>query len=357
MDMLSQSTKLNDAFMWWWEGLQAWLPASIQQKTQRSPVIQCSIEDDQLTLYMLDKTGTQRDKLLVESSLNSIDKNAVEKWLKRYRHYEVVLRIADDQCLIKPISLPAGARDNLNEMIKFEIDRQTPFAADKVYVGYRVTDSSDAKGQPLSVTLAVVPKQFVTNIIEQLASIAISITSLSVAGNTINISIADSTTVQPVTTRLNYSLAALAFVLLVLFFYLPIRDYDNAIETIQTPLGIAKKQARVVAKLKDDNVSMMEQAQFVDDKLRNYRARLVILTELASTLPAHTWLEQSEVRHNVLTIRGESDSASDLVALLTNLEYFSNVRFSSPTTRNDKTGKDRFKIQALIVSEEMIGGH
>lgn len=352
--MFSSSTKISDAFIWWKEGLTAWLPEAIQNQVKQNSVIQCTINDEQLVLSLRDKKGIQRDTLRVAFTLNNFGKDKIEQWLKPYHHHGVVLRLAADQYLTKTLSLPAGAKDNLNEVIQFEIDRQTPFTADKVHVGYRV---NDAKGELLSVTLVVVPKQVVANIMEKLADISLAITSVSVIENTrqtINIPVAETVAAPPVLTRLNSGLGVLALILLTFFFYLPAVHYENALETLQPSLKEVKKQAHVVAKLKKENALMMAQGQFINDKLSHYWSRLEIMTELASTLPTHTWLEQGDIKNNVLTIRGESGSASDLVALLTDLGHFSEVRFSAPTTRNNATEKDRFKIQALIIPQENI---
>jgi general secretion pathway protein L len=343
--------KISDALLWWREGLAAWLPDSFQQKTQQKPVIQCAITDDKLVLNLLDKAGQEHDTLTITLLQKGSEKSPISSWLKRYPHHETVLCVAADNCLIKQISMPEKARDNLDEMIKFEVERQTPFAYDAVYVGYRINKDKGSNQQTLSVTLVVVPLQYVATLVAQLSKDMLVISSLFINdtdSSTVTIPLAASAAAQPIATRLNYSLATLALILLLLVLYQPVLHYDDKFEAIQLPLAVAKKQAKTVGNLKQANTVLIERGQFVETKLKHYRSRLVILRELAAILPAHTWLEQSEIRDNVLTIRGESDSAADLVTLLTNSGYFSNVRFNSSTTRNNRSGKDRFTIGAKI---------
>lgn len=149
---------------------------------------------------------------------------------------------------------------------------------------------------------------------------------------------------------------AVACTLFLTFLYSPIIKFESALEAIQPALAEAKKQAVVVSKLKKDNGLMAEQVQFIDSRLTDYHFRIAILKKLTQLLPTHTWLEQSEINDNILTIRGESAAAPDLIALLTNTGYFSDVHFSAPTTHNEKTAKDRFRIQALILSEGGVNG-
>lgn len=356
MELLSQSIKMSDFFIWWRQGLMAWLPASIQQKSQQNAIIHCVVENKLVTLCVVDKSGREQDTLQLDLSLDTSGKDAVEQWQKRYPNHEVVLQVSHEQCLLKSVSLPIGATDKLNEIMSFEIDRQTPFTLDKVYLGYRINKNSEAKTQSLSVTMAVVPKQLVSKITEQLAVLSLEIALLSIAdndGNIIRIPVTESATLKKSFTWLQYSLALLAFSLFLLFLYQPVMDYEKGVEVLEAPLATAKQQAQSVAKLNQENTLMFEHGQFLKDKTDKYRSRLVIMAELAEILPKHTWLERSDIQDTKLTIRGSSDSASDLIALLTQSDSFSEVRFSAPTTHNNQTNKDRFTIQALIVPVEI----
>ena len=350
MDKQSSVIWLGRALDWWKEGLLACLPDSLQHTPKQKPILQCTIDGDAFTLRALDEVGLQSDSLSLD--LNAVESNdALIQWLKPYQSLDVVLVLNDEQFLLNSLSLPAQAKDNIEQMIQFEIDRQTPFSADQVHIGYQFNDNQNSKN--VSVTLAVVPKHFIANIVDRLASISFQINTLSLdePPNNIKIVLSESNTRSPMSSHLNYWLAGLAVILALTILYKPIIYYDNAMDAIQAPLATAKKQVQGISQLKAENAALIEHAQFLDKKLSDYRSRIALLDELARVLPKHTWLEQLSVRDTLLTIQGESASASDLIALLTNSNYLTEVRFSAPTTTNDRTGKERFKIQALIKSQ------
>lgn len=350
MDKQSSIVLLGTAFDWWKEGLLACLPDRLQYIPKQKPILQCAIDGDIFKIHVSDKLGVKLDSLSFD--LNSEKSNDVlTKWLQPYKTHDVVLVLSDEQYLLKPLSLPAQAKDNIEQIIQFEVDRQTPFSADQVYIGYQLNDNQEGKN--ISLTLAVVPKHFIAKIVDYLASTVFQINTLLVDDSSTNIKIvlSELNTHSPRFSQLNYWLVGLTVILTLAVLYKPIIYYEDAIDTIRTPLATAKKQAQGVSQLNAENAEMVERAQFLDKKSGNYRPRTALMNELAFVLPNHTWLEQSTVRDTLLTIQGESASASDLIALLTDSSYLTEVRFSAPTTMNDRTGKDRFKIQALIESQ------
>lgn len=351
MNKFLQSNVINIAIQWWWQGLLAWLPESIQQKTQQKPYIQCFFEAEQLFFYLVGRSGQRQDQIRVGIALDAPDIELITVWLKNYQAHEIVFLVPKAHFLIKQISMPAQARDNLQEMIKFEIDRQTPFTIDKVYSGYSINEG--AADKTLSVTLAVVPKAFVTKMVDVLDKAAIQIQSLLVvnADKNIKIPLVDTAPTLHSTVRLNYLLAGLVALLSLFALYKPVMHYEQAFELVQAEVDTVKAQALIVTKLKQDNDLMIERRQFLDTKLLGHRSRLDMIGQLSDILPDDTWLEQIKVQDKTLTISGQSGSVSELIALLTKTNNFTDIRFVGPTMSDATTGKGRFKIQALIVAQ------
>jgi len=347
--------KINDALSWWREGLVASLPDSLQDKINQKSIIQCTVIDERLVLNLVDKSGDKLDNLTISLSDDVNESARLTKWLKAYPQHEVVLCVDSARCLLKRISMPDKALQNLDEMIKFEVERQTPFSFETAYIGYRVNEDKALNVQSLiSVTLAVVPRSYLTALMTRLERLMLPISSLKIHDldeSTVSIKVNEHKAPISVTRLLNYSLAVLATVLFFLVLYRPIVYYDSELALIKKPLVAAKKQAVLVSSLKDANELLIEKRQFIETKSQQYRSRLIVLSELAKLLPTHTWLEKSDVHGDVLTIRGESSSATDLVTLITDSAYFANARFNTPTTRNNKTGKERFSITATIIAD------
>ena len=75
-----------------------------------------------------------------------------------------------------------------------------------------------------------------------------------------------------------------------------------------------------------------------------------ILEAVSELLPDHTFLSRLEVRRSDVTLKGTSQAASALIALLDSDPRLSNVRFASPVTRDPQTGGERFHITASVRS-------
>src|SRR5205823_14832388 len=91
--------------------------------------------------------------------------------LPRSASRTTVLRLGEQDVLGKTVSLPLAAERELDQVLAFEMDRETPFKAEELYWNHRV-EAADRKNGRLSVRLSLVPK----------ASLAPLLTALSLAG-------------------------------------------------------------------------------------------------------------------------------------------------------------------------------
>src|SRR5918996_2174279 len=77
----------------------------------------------------------------------------------------VTLRLSGDLGLRKIIGLPLAARDDLDQLLRFEMDRLTPFRADEVQFAHRIVDT-DPQDRRITVELVVAPKAMVDQALE-----------------------------------------------------------------------------------------------------------------------------------------------------------------------------------------------
>ena len=349
----------KNGFTWWTEGLLAWLPDSVMQKVSLQPYVQCAIKGERAILSFVSKKGEQHDELRFDLATENTDNAVLKTWLQNYQKYESVLLISEQHCLVKSIQMPTQAKDNLDEMIKFEVDRQTPFSLDDVHVGYQLDEAEiETSNQSLSVTLAVVPKQFVSEIVDRLTAFSLPIKSMLIeqrGQQGVKIPLSEVKQAPMNSSSLNLWLSGLALLLMMMVIYKPVVFYQEELEAIQPILAQTKNQALQVNKLKLQNKVMVDRIQFMDAKLLDYRLRVEILNELAQLLPQHTWLELSEFKGNKLNLFGQSSAATELITLLINTGHFEAVRFISPLTHDVKSGNDRFRIEAVIKARQIKG--
>jgi len=80
---------------------------------------------------------------------------------------------------------------------------------------------------------------------------------------------------------------------------------------------------------------------------------LEILSLLTRITPEDTWLNYFSIRKGQMILRGESKSAIKYLSELSKVEGFSDVRFSSPVTRNPSSDMERFNVQVQIDLEKL----
>src|SRR5947209_505385 len=68
-----------------------------------------------------------------------------------------VLRVAETEVLGKTLSLPLAAERQLDQVLAFEMDRETPFKPDELFWTHRVAQRDRSRGQ-LAVRLLLVPR-------------------------------------------------------------------------------------------------------------------------------------------------------------------------------------------------------
>ncbi len=75
-----------------------------------------------------------------------------------------------------------------------------------------------------------------------------------------------------------------------------------------------------------------------------------ILNEVTRRLPDSSWLVQFNLREQQLRVAGYADNPANLIRLLEQSPTLSNVRFTSPVTKDPREQKDRFNLSAEVAS-------
>ena len=100
---------------------------------------------DKIRLVLLDLVMPRLDGIQALRRLIEIDPTV-----------PVVLRLDPALAIVQPVELPLVAEENLGQVLAYQMDRETPFTADRVYFDYRVVDR-DRPAQLLGAELVVIP--------------------------------------------------------------------------------------------------------------------------------------------------------------------------------------------------------
>lgn len=341
---------------WWTEELLGLLPESwLQRLRQRGATLLIELDGNQCQLRFGNYASAEvLASAPFEASGELPAMLATPLKARAAKADQVVLRLPAERGLRKIVSLPAATEASLGNVLRFELDRHTPFSSEQVYFGYRIL-KREADRQRLQVELQLVPKTYLDPLLAQLASLDVhpGRVSLSVADDSEQAS-AGWIDLLPASRRgpraswrssrtLQWALLLLGLAALIL---LPLQQRQYSAERLQQQLLQPKAQAERAAAVQSELQQLESGRTFLVEQQLRATQTLLLLSELTQLLPDHTWLTRFEVNQQRVRLEGESAEASSLIGLLERSQYLHNVSFVSPITNNPRTQRDRFSLQA-----------
>lgn len=259
---------------------------------------------------------------------------------------ETWLELPAERVLLRRATLPVQVEDNLNQVLAFEIDRLTPFAASDVYFDARVLGRV-ARGSKLDVELAVVRRDAAADWLERLREGRSPAARLAWSGAWPGANLLPRDE-RPKPRRLDSLLTpllvALAVALLAAVMVTPLWQRHRA----QALLDDELKRVRSAAVEVEDVREALERARLgsveVLNRKRDHPLMIDLLRELTDILPDGTWVQTLNFSDGEVDIRGESNQATDLIGMLEGGPGISAVRFRSPVMQVAGTGQERFHI-------------
>ncbi|MBY4678555.1 PilN domain-containing protein [Marinobacterium arenosum] len=341
-------------WQWWWQELTGMLPERWRYRfSDHGTRLLIDIADQQCNI----RFGTERqasDSLSFQFTPDSLPPGVIVEKLRRLKGEakEIILQIPMEQVLSRTISLPLATEKNLAGVLRFEMDRHTPFTADQVYFASQL-EKRDPANQKILVRLFLVTREAVDPLLSRLNALGLqpSVLRPSVSED------ADELNLLPEHARPSESgrqwlgrrlkaLTLLIAVALLGWFPLHLKEQQAAdlTQRIEEPKALAAE-----AKALAEQVSQLEQMR-QQMLLRQAEAPLLLLLlqELTRLLPDNTWISRFDLQKDKLRLDGESGDASSLIGLLEQSGFLDNVSFASPVTANPRTGKDRFSISAQL---------
>lgn len=246
----------------------------------------------------------------------------------------------------RALSLPSQARANLRQVIRYEMDRLTPFNPDQVYYDYRLLEGR-GKGDRLHLELALCRREPIQPWLEWLKPAGIPIERITwphawPAANLLPEDLRPRRGGRLLSTGSLLSL--LALILMSAALAGPIWQKTQILAELEGDLGRLKGQATEVTKLREAIEAAHKGSIAVLERKSSQAAMIDLLRDLTDRLPDGTWVENLEFQGNEVQIRGESTQSAALIGLLENAPAFSGVSFRSPVTQGRNNEGERFHI-------------
>ncbi len=328
---------------WWRNQLITLLPAAWQKHWRLS--------DD--TLYLHLHAEGHSAQIEVQGRQLSLDLTSPQSLLHDYQHTlrahyphaRLSVVLPTSLVLSKTLYLPAAARENLAQVIAFELERQSPFPADQVCYGYRILDKRTASGK-LHLRLSLLPKAIQERLLKPFAEAGLRpLTVVCPHDPAIDLSPAwAQQTPHKRGAKRGLLFGVLLLGLLGAIVLTPIWQMRALVIDLQDYEHGLRRQAVAVSDLQmrkeqlDSTLHYLATRRPMDGFVSQH------LEELAQLLPDEVWLQSLRVTATTLELQGLADNATRLIEILDASRLFDGVSFRAPVTRDHTTGLERFQI-------------
>lgn len=348
--------ELETFLIWWAEGLALALPRSWRERcsTVRRYLLVRELGEEVVFESIESKQNEPAARMSVPA-IGDWDRAALLTWLHEHELTggPVIVRTATNRVLEKRVRYPAAKETDLYNIISFDIERQTPFSRNDVYFGYVRRDDPQSGGHT-DLDLIVLPKRDIEELLRKVRTLDLEPAVLDVDGrdffeHAVNLLSQQS---DPLNLRPNYALRfALLFLWLGLIGLVPVKqayDTNHVAEKLERQERKALAEVRALNDLRDEYNRLREKRMFFRNLVREHTSSLQLLNELTETLDDETWIQRFDFKNDRVTLQGESSNASDLPSVIGASNQFSAPRFSSPVTRNNASGLDRFQLTVQV---------
>ena len=344
---LQRVGSIGDILRHWKEGLLCCLPDWLRTRLAPSlnPLI-LEIGEQEAALHRQSDEGLRQLERLSLEAQNSAQLLDV---LLKGRRERLIVRVPLAWVLLKKAVFPSAARENLRQVIGFEMDRLTPFTADQVYYDFRILESgSDAARLP--VELAVMPLARIEPWIAMLKGKGVVPAVIDAEGLWSRTNFLPPEARQ----RLNKGRLLVNGLLFMIFLLLlaaalatPLWQKRGIIDELSDQVALARREANALLDVETQLEKSRESLNYVMTRRREAPPVLEALDLVTRLLPDDTWLQQFDLREGTLELRGMSAQATALIKRLEESPGFESVGFRSPVVQAQ--GKERFHLSARLM--------
>ena len=340
-------------FRWWKRELDFLVPEKIKQLViDKQGFIIVSPRGNQLVLTYI-RDGQIEPLATLDRGARDASFQGLYEKDERLAKANIILRLTGQDAIQKELSLPAAAKENLYQVVAYELDRYTPFKVEQVYFAVKLLEGVNEPGQ-LRVMLILTTREVLDRLYEDIKAMGLSPVFADYEGSANNLDyLNDSYNLLPERLRqktakmprlIQSALITLTCLLLVAVIAMPVWFEYQTVNALQLKADTLEKDAKKVKALQSDIDAVIDETrQLIEEKSATPEV-IVMLNTLSSLIKDDTWLSYAQYSDGHLQIQGESPAASTLIAVLEASELFANARFASPVTQDSISKLERFQI-------------
>ena len=330
---------LGEFLTWWGEQLQSLWPA--RDSARREDAVFATLRGAavEIALRRGGRTGALGAFPLTEPGMAALA-TALGP-----RRPAAELRLPPAMLLERTVTLPLAAERGLDNVLRYEMDRLTPFAAAELYWHYAVAKRDRVHAQ-LHIRLWLVLRAPLAGTLDLLARAGLhpaAIASVDAGGPAIPLELTRPGRWHRQGTA---ALAAACALLAVTACVVPFVKQSLAAHAVDARIAALKPAVDRAESLRRSLLA----ASAGIDVLAAERAKvgdpLETLAALTDVLPDDTVLTDLSLHGRAITISGQSGAAASLISRIAADPALRDPAFTAPVTRNETTHTDGFSIRA-----------
>jgi general secretion pathway protein L len=259
------------------------------------------------------------------------------------------VRLDGSRVLTKLLRLPAASRTYLDSIVRHQLDRATPWSADRVVYDYEIADDEPSSDGQLAVRLVATARDVLDSAINRLKTAGISADLVGTSEDpldrpsAVNLLHAEGSGPRALLRRkVVRTLVAILLIGVSLSVLTGWRLYavDATASDIEAEMDTVRgeiEQARAGMSLSDSRQKLLEQK-------RQEMPVVVLLDKLSQTIPTNTYLTEFGIENGAVQLTGLTSDAPALLEVLANSDALTDVKFAAPTMRDETANQDRFEI-------------
>jgi general secretion pathway protein L len=262
-----------------------------------------------------------------------------------------VLRLSEQDVLGKTVTLPVAAERELEQVLGFEMDRETPFKAEEIYWNHRI-DGVDRQNGRLSVRLVLLPKANLAPLLTALGQFGIRPRRAEIGdgpdtGACLPLD-GDGGRTHRASHRLIWSAAVSCAILGIAAVVTPFVRQERALASLDQQIAVGRTAAAEADGVRQEIDRLTGSADFVESERDKAGRPLAVLAAATRVLPDDTYLTEMELQKRKVTLTGRSAAAARLIGPLAADGSFRNPGFAAPVTRVEALHTELFTINAEV---------
>ena len=337
---------LRDFFRWWGGQLSELLRLPYQHRADAA--MDCFVVAIDGASGSL---GRRRGGVMHDLGKFPIDQRSLERARHRMgrQHHKLMLQVDPQFLLERDLTLPIAAADDPAAVIRYDIDRLTPFDGDEVFWEHRVI-SLKPEQQNVVVRLSLVARSAVKDAILQLGQMGLPVRGLSFRlpdGGWRDILVTEEPQRHSAFDRmaLRFSVAIVAFAFLISI-SIPIARTEIRLADVESKIENLRPLVAEVDMLRRDLAIVRAEQTTAVSAGYDFSSPLLTLANLTDILPDDTYITELSISSSRITLRGQSGNAARLIGLLSAERFFHSVIFAAPVTHAADDMVESFTIQA-----------